>query len=91
MTTSIGALQRNASAIVRKVVASGTPEEITDRGRVVAILVPPPESSGLERLREAGATRLPVPGAVADALAGTSDLAEVGLTDSLAEQRDTER
>lgn len=71
--------------------ASGTPEEITDRGRVVAILAPPPESSGLQRLREAGATRPAVHGAVADALKATDDLPEVGLSEALAEQRDTER
>jgi hypothetical protein len=88
MTTPISALQRNAAAVIRKVAASGIAEEITDRGRVVGVLGPPPELSGLERLRQAGATRPAVSGAMAQGLALTTHLPEIGLVEALAEQRD---
>ena len=91
MSTAISALQRNAAAVVRRVAASGVAEEITDRGRVVAVLAPPPRAAGLERLREAGAVRPANPAALAEALAAAGALPAVSLTDALAEQRDTDR
>lgn len=91
MATPISALQRNAAGVVRKVVASGVAEEITDRGRVVAVLSPPPSRLGLERLRELGATRPADPSARGEALALMADLPALGLSQSLAEQRDDGR
>lgn len=91
MPTPISALQRNAASVVRKVAFSGAAEEITDRGRVVAVLVPPPRATGLERLRQLGATRPADPARLADVLASLGDVPPVGLVGALAEQRDSER
>jgi antitoxin (DNA-binding transcriptional repressor) of toxin-antitoxin stability system len=91
ISTPISALQRNASLVVRRVAASGVAEEITDRGRVVAILAPPPRTEGLERLRQAGAVRPAKPGQLTEVIKGLEILPEIGLMDALQEQRDTDR
>lgn len=91
MSTPISALQRNASLVVRRVAASGVAEEITDRGRVVAILAPPPRTEGLERLRQAGAVRPAKPGGLYEVIKELGTLPEIGLMDALQEQRDTDR
>lgn len=91
MSTPISALQRNASRVVRRVAASGVAEEITDRGRVVAILGPPPRTEGLERLRQAGAVRPAKPGRLSEVIKEFGRLPDLGLTEALQEQRDTER
>ena len=91
MPTPISALQRNAAGVVRKVVASGVAEEITDRGRVVAILAPPPAAEGLARLRQSGAVRPPEPGGIAEVVDALDDLPALNLARALAEQRDTDR
>ncbi|MDQ3757252.1 MAG: type II toxin-antitoxin system prevent-host-death family antitoxin [Actinomycetota bacterium] len=46
-------LRQNASALLRRVEAGET-IQVTDRGRLVAVLAPVPDSSPLERLRAAG-------------------------------------
>jgi prevent-host-death family protein len=53
--TSIGVreLRQRASELLRRV-EQGETIEVTDRGRRVAILSPPPEGSPLERLRALG-------------------------------------
>jgi prevent-host-death family protein len=91
MSTPISALQRNAAEVVRRVAASGIAEEITDRGRVVAVIAPPPEETGLERLRRMGAVREAKPGALREWLELNPEIAIPGLTKALEEQRDTER
>lgn len=91
MATSISALQRNASAVVRRVVSSGESEEITDRGRVVAVLSPPQRSSGLQRLRDSGVVRAAIPAAMSEALASSEDLPDLDIAGALVEQRDIER
>jgi antitoxin (DNA-binding transcriptional repressor) of toxin-antitoxin stability system len=91
MPTPISALQRNAADVVRRVAASGVAEEITDRGRVVAILAPPPLAKGLARLRQAGAVRAAEPGGIAEVVEAMTDLPSVNLTKALAEQRDVDR
>lgn len=91
MATPISALQRNAALVVRRVAASGVAEEITDRGRVVAILAPPPRTEGLERLRQAGAVRPGKPGRLYDVIKAAGRLPEIGLPEALKEQRDTDR
>ena len=91
MSTPISALQRNASLVVRRVAASGVAEEITDRGRVVAILAPPPRAEGLERLRQAGLVRPAKPGQLYEVIKELGTLPEIGLMDALQEQRDTDR
>lgn len=89
--TPISALQRNAAHVVRRVAASGVAEEITDRGRVVAILAPPPRTEGLERLRQAGAVRPAKPGRLYEVVKRMGRVPEIGLTEALKEQRDTDR
>ncbi|MHB8290228.1 MAG: hypothetical protein ACYDEY_13545 [Acidimicrobiales bacterium] len=91
MATGISALQRNASAVVRKVAAAGIAEEITDRGRVVAVIIPPPESTGLERLRASGATRRASGESFAVLLSRAAILPRLDLAGALTEQRNTER
>ena len=91
MGTPISALQRNAARVVRRVAASGVAEEITDRGRVVAILAPPPHAEGLDRLRQAGAVREAKPGRLYDVIKAAGSLPEIGLTEALNEQRDSDR
>ncbi len=91
MATSISALQRNASAVVRRVAASGEAEEITDRGRVVAVLSPPPGLSGLERLIHAGVAHPATPAAISEALASAESLPPLDIAGALVEQRDLER
>jgi len=91
VTTPISALQRNAALVVRRVAASGVAEEITDRGRVVAILAPPPPVSGLERLRQQGAVRPAKPGGLYEVVKAFGRLPSIGLTEALEEQRDTDR
>jgi len=76
------------------VAASGVAQEITDRGRVVAILSPPPAGEGLERLRRLGLTKPPCGegvGKVLDRLQPLIGTRELRLGEALAEQRDTER
>ena len=53
--TSVGirALRQRASELLR-LVERGETVEITDRGRPVALLIPLPEGSPLDRLRAAG-------------------------------------
>ena len=46
-------LRQRASELLRRV-ATGETIEITDRGRPVAVLAPPPDGSALDRLRAAG-------------------------------------
>jgi prevent-host-death family protein len=46
-------LRQRASELIRRV-ERGETIEVTDRGRRVAILAPPPEGSSLERLRALG-------------------------------------
>jgi antitoxin (DNA-binding transcriptional repressor) of toxin-antitoxin stability system len=91
MATPVSALQRNAAAIVRRVAASGLAEEITARGKVVAVLMPPPRVSALERLRQAGVIR-PAEEADLSALFAEIDSlpATPGLMDALVEQRDSD-
>ena len=91
MTLPISALQRNAAAAVRRVRASGIAEEITDRGRVVAILAPPPGISGLDRLLHEGALHEPEPGGLMDVLPDAGALGDERLMEALLEQRDSER
>lgn len=91
MTVPISALQRNAAEVVRRVAASGMAEEITDRGRVVAILAPPPAAEGLDRLRQAGAVRSAKPGRLHEVIEAAGVLPEIGLMAALEEQRDTDR
>ncbi|TMD04187.1 MAG: hypothetical protein E6J01_13800 [Chloroflexi bacterium] len=91
MATPISALQRNAARVVRRVAASGVAEEITDRGRIVAILAPPPRTEGLERLRQAGAVRPAKSGGLYDVIKAVGKLPEIGLMEALKEQRDTDR
>ena len=88
MTIPISTLQRNAAAVVRKIATAGIAEEITDRGRVVAVLSPPPQATGIERLRQVGVTHPAVRGALAEAIASVEMLPSVGLTGALIEQRD---
>jgi len=91
MSIRISALQRNAAEVVRRVAASGKAEEITDRGRIVAVISPPPAITGLERLKAAGLVRPPEPGALARGLDMSRPLPAVDLMGALAEQRDTDR
>jgi antitoxin (DNA-binding transcriptional repressor) of toxin-antitoxin stability system len=91
MATPISALQRNAASVVRKVTASGVAEEITDRGRVVAVLTPPPVVDGLQRLRQAGVTRAADSRLLHEALAQVGSIPPLDLAGALAEQRDHER
>ena len=91
MSTPISALQRNAAEVVRKVAASRVAEEITERGRVVAILAPPPRAEGLARLRQSGAVRAAEPGGIAEVVEAMADLPALNLTEALTEQRDAER
>ncbi len=53
--TSVGVreLRQRASELLRRV-EQGETIEITDRGRPVALLTPPPSGSPLERLRSTG-------------------------------------
>lgn len=53
--TSIGVreLRQRASELLRRV-EQGETIQVTDRGRPVAMLIPPPEGSPLERLRASG-------------------------------------
>ncbi len=91
MTIPVSALQRNAASVVRQVAASGIAEEITDRGRVVAVLGPPPVAEGLEWLRLSGAVRTAEAGGIAEVLELAGDLPSIALATALQEQRDTER
>jgi antitoxin (DNA-binding transcriptional repressor) of toxin-antitoxin stability system len=92
MATSVSALQRNAASVVRRVAASGRAEEITVRGQVVAVLMPPPDVSPLDRMRHAGRIR-PAVAHDLSALFAEIDAGPPtpGLMDALMEQRDTER
>jgi antitoxin (DNA-binding transcriptional repressor) of toxin-antitoxin stability system len=90
MAIPISALQRNAAEVVRRVAASGLAEEITDRGRVVGLLAPPPPVDGLERLRQSGAVRRAEPGGIRPLLTELADLPSIGLQQALEEQRNTE-
>ena len=46
-------LRQRASELLRRV-ERGETVEVTDRGRLVAVLTPPPEGSALDRLRALG-------------------------------------
>ncbi len=92
MSVSISALQRNASAVIKQVVASGHSEEVTDRGHVVAILSPPPVATGLQRLREQGHCRPADSGPWDDLFGEIDEGARIAdLMAALDEQRDTDR
>ncbi len=91
MAIPISALQRNAAEVVRRIAASNVSEEITDRGRVVAVLSPPSQAIGIDRLRKAGVTHAAVPGALVEVVTSGEALPHVGLTDALVELRDTDR
>ncbi|MEO7804165.1 MAG: prevent-host-death family protein [Actinomycetota bacterium] len=93
MSIPISALQRNAAAVIRRIVASGKAEEVTDRGRVVALLSPAEEATGLERLRRQGAVRERDPLAFQQALEMIHSLPpmDLDLEGALKEQRDTDR
>jgi prevent-host-death family protein len=52
-TVGIRELRQRASELLRRV-EQGETIEVTDRGRRVAILAPPPEGSPLDRLRALG-------------------------------------
>lgn len=92
MPVPISALQRNAARVIRDVAASGVAQEITDRGRVVAIIAPPPELTGLARLRQQGAVRPAKPGGIRELLERIEKLPPTpGLMEALWEQRDTDR
>ena len=91
MSVSISALQRNASEVVRKVAISGKAEEITDRGKVLAVLAPPPEATGLAKLRKSGQTVIGTGGSIRDFLRKVDGLPSVDLGRALEEQRDAER
>ena len=91
MTIPVSALQRNAAEVIRRVAGSGISEEITDRGRVVAILSPPVRADGIERLRKMGMTRPPDPDALRQALEQVDSLPALALSEALAEQRDRDR
>lgn len=52
-TVGIRELRQRASELVRRV-AAGETIQVTDRGRLVALLAPPPQGTPLERLRAAG-------------------------------------
>lgn len=67
------------------------PEVITDRGRVVAVLHPPPAETGLEKLRRLGLVRPGDPARLELALAAIAKLPAVDLEGALAEQRDLDR
>jgi prevent-host-death family protein len=87
MTVGVRALQQNASAVLGHA-AAGEPVEVTDRGRPVAWLVPPPQSR-LAGLVAAGLAR-PARRHLADlgpALPATGE----PLSKVLAEMRDDER
>ncbi len=90
MTSSVGirALQQNASGVVRRA-AAGEVVEITDRGRLVARLVPPPADK-LAGLVEAGLARAARTRLV-DLPAPLPAGAGPALTQVLAEQRADER
>ncbi|MFN2582262.1 MAG: hypothetical protein ABR498_05925 [Candidatus Dormibacteria bacterium] len=92
MSIPISALQRNAAAVVRRIAASGRSEEITDRGRVVAVIGPRPEQTGLARLEAAGHVR-PAATVDWDKLWASIDGAQRvgGLMEALMEQRDSDR
>lgn len=77
--------------MVRRVTASGVAEDITDRGRVVAVLGPPPRATGLERLREAGVTRPADPRLLLEGLSEARAAPSLKLGAALAEQRDLDR
>ena len=89
----ISALQRNAAEVVRRVAASGRVEEVTDRGRVVAVIGPPPVEKGIAALRAQGASRPPTTDRVAlqAALREAAKLPHAGLAAALREQRDDDR
>jgi antitoxin (DNA-binding transcriptional repressor) of toxin-antitoxin stability system len=91
MSTPISALQRNASAVVRQVAASGIAEEITDRGRVVAVLAPVSPGGPLDRLRRAGLVRPGDPTALTRGMTSAATLPALELSRALIEQRDSER
>jgi antitoxin (DNA-binding transcriptional repressor) of toxin-antitoxin stability system len=91
MSTPISALQRNASAVVRRVAASGIAEDITDHGRVVAVLAPVAPGGPLDRLRRAGLVRPADPEALLRGLVAAAGLPPLELGRALVEQRDTDR
>ena len=91
MGVPISALQRNAAEVVRRVAASRQSEEITDRGRVVAVIAPATRHTGLEALRQAGAVRPAKPAPRSELLQDITKLPSLDLPAALREQRDTER
>lgn len=92
-TVGIRELQRHASAVLRDVKA-GEVVEITERGRVIARVVPAPAATGLDRLIEQGLVRGDGRGFVESMkrmppMAGRPG--EMNLTDALMELRADER
>lgn len=81
--TSVGVreLRQRASELLRRV-EQGETIEVTDRGRRVAVLSPPPEGTALDRLRALGDVEraqgdlddLPEPLVLAPAVARPSDV-----------------
>ena len=53
LSVGVRELRQRASELLRRV-ERGEVIEVTDRGRAVAVLSPPPEGSPLERLRACG-------------------------------------
>jgi len=91
MRVTITALRREGRKVIRQVVESRHPVEITQRGRVVAVISPAPGLVGLERLRALGHVIPRDPSALARGLAAPETLPPVRLMEALEEQRDTER
>jgi prevent-host-death family protein len=56
-TVGVGALRQRASELLR-LVEQGETIEVTNHGRVVAVLAPPPEQSPWQRLVETGEVTL---------------------------------
>ncbi|MGQ0679881.1 MAG: hypothetical protein ACT4OM_09560 [Actinomycetota bacterium] len=77
--------------MVREMLAAGGSVEVTDRGRVVAVLSPPRSSDGIQRLRELGVTRPGDRTALSKGLEQIALLPEVDLPGALEEQRDSRR
>ncbi len=91
MSVSISALQRNTAQVIRRITATGKSEDITDHGRIVATLNPPPIDSGIYKLRNAGNTR---PGSwefFPDIVVAIEGLPQLDLGSALLEQRDIDK
>ncbi len=74
-------LRQHASEWVRRA-SAGEHIEVTNRGRIVAVLAPPPSSGGLVRLRESGRLKAatftdPLPAPVKTRRSASEALAEM--------------